>query len=193
MSNVNKMKISGKYLFCGLWDGGIKMVDIESCSILNSLSGHNLPIYSLDVQKQIIATGSSDRLLKIWNLEGKLLCSLSGHNKTVTCAQITKDRSRIFSSSKDHLVRLWDIQQTQCVAEFRSHNDSVNCLFWRGDILVSAGSDKKIFLWDIRQPLPIHTLEVHKSEILLMELDERKILSYANDRSLVLWDFANIY
>lgn len=192
VSNVNVMEISEKYLFCGLWDGSIKTLDSDYGSVINSFNGHNFPVYCLSSQKQIFASGSSDRLIKIWEIGGKQLTSLTGHSKTVTDVQITKDLSQLFSSSKDHLVRLWDIQQTQCISEFHAHEDAVNCIYWRGDILVSAGADRKILLWDIRQPDPIHTLDVHKNEIISMEIDERKICSYSTDRSLITCDFDSI-
>lgn len=192
-SNVNRMKISPKYLVVGLWDGTIHLIEPSSGNILAKLSGHRSPIHSIDIQKQLIVSGSSDRSIKLWNLRGANLSTLMGHTRTITSLQLINNASRLFSGSRDHLVRLWDIQLTVCASEFRAHTAPVSAVSFRGEnILVSGGADKQIFLWDIRKPNPIHTLRGHNSEIVSLEIDEQRIVSCSSDKTIISWDFAKL-
>ncbi|KAL7675107.1 hypothetical protein ACOME3_001377 [Neoechinorhynchus agilis] len=84
--------------------------------------GHKRSIECLafsSVQKCIIASGSRDCSVIVWDLVAeKGLFQLNGHLDAVECLQFstfTSKQEYIVSGSKDRTLRIWDIEVGQCV------------------------------------------------------------------------------
>jgi WD40 repeat protein/predicted Ser/Thr protein kinase len=53
----------------------------------------------------------------LWNLcRGNQLATLTGHDRTVTCAAFSPDGNRIVTGSMDGTARIWDVKQHTCLA-----------------------------------------------------------------------------
>ncbi|MGB7545597.1 MAG: TIR domain-containing protein, partial [Methanothrix sp.] len=75
------------------------------------LTGHGDRVLSVAVSPdgKWAASGSSDRSVKIWDLEsGKCRRTLKGHQDKVGSVAITPDGKRILSGSSDNTVSVWD-------------------------------------------------------------------------------------
>ncbi len=59
----------------------------------------------------IFATCGTDRTIKLWDLEGNLLKTLSGHNSSVLSISFTPDGNKIISGSIDSSIRIWDVSE----------------------------------------------------------------------------------
>jgi WD40 repeat protein len=55
-----------------------------------------------------IASGGSDRTIRVWNESGRQLALLQGHDDEVSTVIFTADGSRILTASNDGTLRLWD-------------------------------------------------------------------------------------
>jgi eukaryotic-like serine/threonine-protein kinase len=56
-----------------------------------------------------IATGSTDRTLKTWDLQtGRLLRSLNGHSDWVLALTFDSTGQSLVSGSKDKTIKVWD-------------------------------------------------------------------------------------
>ncbi|MBW4597980.1 MAG: hypothetical protein KME46_35030 [Brasilonema angustatum HA4187-MV1] len=54
-----------------------------------------------------IASASRDKTVRLWNLQGQLLKTLSGHSEAVWGVALSPDGKTIASASSDKTVRLW--------------------------------------------------------------------------------------
>merc|ERR1711943_40040 len=172
MSHGNRIKVSQNHLAVGLWDGNIKIFNPEHGRLISSIPGHKSPIHSLSgISKDIIVSGSSDRTIKLWNIQGKSLCSLTDHTKTVTAIELCQGASHIISGSKDCQLKYWDIQSETCIQSYTNPVD-ITTLSWRGEsIFISGDSLGNLFIWDIRtQSKPICALKNHTSSIVAATL-----------------------
>jgi WD40 repeat protein len=57
----------------------------------------------------LIASGGNDKTVKIWHVEGRLLCSLEGHIGLVNSVAFSSDGKFLASADSDGSIFLWRI------------------------------------------------------------------------------------
>nr|6R5X_A Chain A, WD-40 repeat protein [Nostoc punctiforme]6R5X_B Chain B, WD-40 repeat protein [Nostoc punctiforme]6R5X_C Chain C, WD-40 repeat protein [Nostoc punctiforme]6R5X_D Chain D, WD-40 repeat protein [Nostoc punctiforme] len=57
---------------------------------------------------QTIASASDDKTVKLWNRNGQLLQTLTGHSSSVWGVAFSPDGQTIASASDDKTVKLWN-------------------------------------------------------------------------------------
>ena len=63
---------------------------------------------AIDHSNEWFATGSADRMIKIWDLaSGKLRLSLTGHIAAVRDLEISKRHAYLFSCGEDKQIKCW--------------------------------------------------------------------------------------
>ncbi|MGL5065478.1 MAG: WD40 repeat domain-containing protein [Microcoleus sp.] len=83
------------------------------------LEGHADWVYgvSFSPDGQRIASGSGDRTVRLWSVEGELLQTLEGHSEQIWGVSFSPDGQRIASASFDKTVRLWDINPDDLILD----------------------------------------------------------------------------
>jgi WD40 repeat protein len=91
--------------------------------LLNSLSGHQNAIFSIDISennnRRLIGTGSLDKTIKIWSVSGKRFHSLIGHDAEVTKVEFNPNGQYLLSSSLDGLIKVWDLEKGRAIMDLR--------------------------------------------------------------------------
>lgn len=83
---------------------------------------------------------------------------LKGHGGAINQLKVASRRPYLLASaSKDHSIRLWNIQTNVCIATFHgidSHRDEVVSIDFNLECtkLVSGGIDHMIAIWDLNTP-----------------------------------------
>jgi WD40 repeat protein len=103
-------------------------------------------------ERQILATGSEDRTVKIWDaLTGECIQTLQGHRDRVWLVLFSPDGSTLLSASENQTVKLWDVRTGQCLRTLEGYSNSVLsvALSSDGQLLASSGRDQLLRLWDV--------------------------------------------
>jgi WD40 repeat protein len=101
---------------------------------------------------QMLATGSTDALIRLWQLsDGTLLDTLSGHTDSVWNVTFSPDGETLASASLDHTIRLWQVDEGLLLFSLREHSAPVQSVAFSpdGQTLASASDDKTIHLWRV--------------------------------------------
>ncbi|MEO0407096.1 MAG: WD40 repeat domain-containing protein [Cyanobacteria bacterium P01_A01_bin.135] len=202
----------GTCLACGCLDGSLWLwrLSATQAGAIANWNGQALSIpgahrgligsVALSSDGQVLASGSSDDTLKLWNTTtGDLLHGLQGHQGWVWSVDFVPDAPVVVSGSVDQSVRFWDVETGRCLKVLRGYYNLVFGLAFVGDRrIVSANAhynDNILHLWDTETGECLHTLQGHTRWIVsLLYSDrtplnsERLLISSSQDRTIRLWD-----
>ncbi|HEY9609689.1 AAA-like domain-containing protein [Allocoleopsis sp.] len=156
----------------------------------NRLSGHSSPVLGIDASPdgQLIATGGSDRTVKLWQRDGTLLHALQ-HPAAVFALKFSPDSQRLVTSSVSGSIYLWDRDGKQ-LKTFQAHSAAI----WDiavspdGDIIASASEDGTVRLWDL-DGKPLKTLSGHQGGVwsVAFSPDGKLLASSSADTTVKIW------
>ncbi|MEJ2090089.1 MAG: WD40 repeat domain-containing protein [Gammaproteobacteria bacterium] len=169
-------------------------------SLIHRLGGHDGGVHAVAGRGRLIATGSADGRIRLWDGEtGQLLRHLCGHSETVTSVAFL-DPDHLISGARDRTVRLWPLEDGGSPQVFEGHD------WWVTKVrpaangrVVSASEDCSLRVWNPATggcewtfdgcPTPLWGLAVdpagHRALIgyggttLLVELDGRAVREVA--------------
>ncbi|RNA41661.1 hypothetical protein BpHYR1_052773 [Brachionus plicatilis] len=144
------------------------------------------------IDQNLIAIGSCDRTIKIWDLKNsKWIKSLYNSTKTrIKCIQIIDHRT-IASGCFDNTVKIW--KNNQCVGILHDHKEWIFCLELIDENLLASGSgDKTIKIWDLKNHKPTQTLNGHGDFVYCLRLISQDVLaSGSGDKTVKIWNCIN--
>ena len=127
---------------------------------------------------------------KLWQRDGTLLNTLSGHQKEVTSIVFSPDGRVIATASTNGTIKLWQRDGT-LLNTLTGHQNLVRDVNFSpdGKIIISGSKDKTIKLWK-RDGTLLSTLTGHQGEVLGVSFspDGQLIATASNDRTVKLWN-----
>ncbi|MEM9923198.1 MAG: hypothetical protein AAF915_05500 [Cyanobacteria bacterium P01_D01_bin.50] len=169
---------------------------IDGVKERNRLEGHKGSIYNVSFSPdgKILATGSLDKTIKLWNAEtGKEILQLTGHKgKVYSVIFNPKDKTQLASSSADGTIRLWNLKTNE-YKELLGHKGKVYNLNFTDDgkILATGSLDKTIKLWNVETGKEILQLTGHKGKVYSVSFnpkDSTQLASGSADGTVQLWN-----
>jgi len=128
---VNTMAISSdfKTLALGREKGDVILWNLESKSLIRTISGHQSAITAVDFDPgdNLLLSASRDGTVRVWDMSDsrKLPLVLDDHNDWVMTACFSPDGQRIISGSRDNFIRFWPVYHKELadrVCELVSRN-----------------------------------------------------------------------
>ncbi|KAH6668788.1 WD40-repeat-containing domain protein [Halenospora varia] len=150
--------------------------------------GHTNGVTCLQFDDNVLATGSYDCTIRIWNIEtGECIRTLRGHTSGLRSLQF--DDTKLISGSLDHTVRVWNWRTGECISTYGGHNEGVIGVHYEGNILASGSIDKSVKIWNFEDKSTFF-LKGHKDWVNAVRVDaaSRTVLSASDDLTLRLWD-----
>ena len=134
---------------------------------------------------QTIVSGSEDKTVRLWNLQGKSL--ILQHEDTVNSVAISPDGQTIVSGSEDKTVRLWGAKG-KFIREL-PHPDAVTQVAISPDSQTLVTVSDRVYLWDIKGNL-INKFSPDDGVSSIAFYDDRTLVIAGNGMvgAVQLWD-----
>lgn len=106
--------------------------------------GHTSTIYCLQLYtdpetgKQVLFTGSRDRTVREWNLSTRMVERVIGGIHASSVLSICVHNGYLASAGSDRRLALWDLKANRLVKALIEHEDSVLCVRFNDEYLVSC-------------------------------------------------------
>ncbi|KAK4187511.1 hypothetical protein QBC35DRAFT_231475 [Podospora australis] len=157
------------------------------CSV-RVLKGHTNGVTCLQLDDNVLATGSYDATIKIWNIEtGEEIRTLRGHTRGIRALQF--DDSKLISGSLDNTIKIWNWHTGECIRTLQGHTDGVVSVHFEGQLLASGSIDKSVKIFDFNSK-EAYCLKGHGDWVNCTRLDttSRTVMSASDDTTVKLWD-----
>jgi len=140
-------------------DDTVRVWDLNAGRCIGMLEGHLSSVRCLQVEDNIVATGSMDASIRLWDLSKAEYAPLDSRiNKDGTEEE---DDGLGFGNAEDAPPAPPPTMMQDCpLFSLESHVDEVTALHFRGDTLVSGSADKTLRQWDLVKGRCVQTLDV---------------------------------
>lgn len=138
-------------LAVGYAEGVIKVWDLMSKTVLLTLNGHKsgITILKFDTTGTRLLSGSQDSNIIMWDLIGEVgLYKLRSHKGAISGLWLDRDEWLI-STSRDGLIKVWDLKTQQCVETHIAHTGECWSLGVHEDLVVTASADSQLKIWHL--------------------------------------------
>jgi len=149
----------------GSWDKNVKVwkgkwgSPEKKCAV--TISGqHEGSVLAIGLlEDDRIITGCADKLLRIFNAEGKIIKTLQGHTDVIQSLTILPDE-RLLSTGNDMKIRLWNLKEGSIEKEFAGHTGFIYCvsLMPRNKGFITSGEDRSVRVWSWDSSEPTETI-----------------------------------
>ncbi|MCT7983667.1 WD40 repeat domain-containing protein [Laspinema sp. A4] len=158
-------------------------------------SSHSDRAYSVSFSPdgQLIASGSRDKTVKIWRIDGTLLKVLEGHTERVNSVAFSPDGRLIVSGSDDKMVKLWNKEGEllQTLSGRYPHQSYVTSVTFSpdGQRVASASWDNTVKIWHLDGTLEKTLLQGYSDSVESVRFspDGRLLVSASWDGTVKLW------
>jgi energy-coupling factor transporter ATP-binding protein EcfA2 len=168
----------------------------------NRLQGHNRQVneVSFSPDGNTLASASSDKTVKLWSKEGKLLGKPLHHDAKVWAIEFSYSGKRIASGDENGVLWLWNIENAQNAQRIRKFEPDkslrdeerliLSVSFSPDDqVLATANWDKTVKLWRVSDGTLLKTLP-HSGKVFGVKYspDGRMLASGSDDKRVRVWD-----
>ena len=192
-------------LATGSQDQTVKLWDIRNRKCLKTLSGYTNIVRSIAFspaqasesysQKaspaRKLASGSDDKIVRLWNLNDGQCLNLPGHKGLVISVVFSPNGQMLASASEDKTVKVWQIDKGQCLKTLRGHTSRIWTVAFSpdGHLLASGSADRTVKIWDVSEGKCLNTLHKHTNWILSVAFspDSQKLASSSLDQTIKIW------
>jgi WD40 repeat protein len=196
----------GKILASGSKDETIKLWDVTTGEVLQTLSDYEVPDISDDddaslpsalnsvcfsPDAKLIVGTTYNETATIWDVATGEVKQKLNHENEVIAVRFNLKGDKVATAGEEGDIKVWDVAMGKLLLSIKvpSEEDIYSVTFSDDDKFVaSGGTDKVIRLWDIKNGKQVRELKGHKGNIHLVGIGEDIIASESSQSLIEIWD-----
>jgi len=198
----------GQTLASGSHDGSIKLWEVASGEVLNTLEGHYYSVISLAFSPDgsILASGGWGKKINLWNLTtGALIKTWSIDPYIALDLEFSPDGSSLvvgrsewdgnWGTPQTNTLNLLNISNGDVIKNFTGHTNAVSSVLFSEDgAWIASGSwDKTVKIWNVTTGNELYSLENHTLIVSSITLspDGLTLASSSFDKNVNIWNISS--
>ncbi|KAM7514392.1 hypothetical protein LguiA_003975 [Lonicera macranthoides] len=182
---------------------GLLFLQADSRELINTLTKHKGPIFSLKWNKKgdYLLSGSVDKTAIVWDIKtGEWKQQFEFHSAP-TLDVDWRNNTQFATCSTDNMIYVCKVGENRPIKTFSGHQGEVNAIKWdpTGSLLASCSDDYTAKIWSMKQDTCLHDLKDHAKEIYTIKWsptgpgtnnpNQQLVLASASfDSTIKLWD-----
>lgn len=149
---------------------------------------HGITTIDWNSSGTLFATGSFDKIVRIYRPDGSLYATLQGHRHNVFAVRFNPSGQYIVTCSADKTAILWNVATSQIVHQYDHHTDTILDVAWRDNyIFASASADNTIGICNVNGS--DHFLRGHTCHVTAVSWSNDGVLlaSASEDKTVRIW------
>ncbi|KAK9330533.1 WD40-repeat-containing domain protein [Lipomyces starkeyi] len=144
----------GRFIASGHENGGLYIFSTETARLLHSLPGHIKAVRAVAFSplSKLLAAGGDSNVITVYDVtSGEQVFNLSGHSRWIMSLDWNFTGEYLLSGSFDKSLKIWSIEQTECVSTQTESDSAVWAVKWtktagtaRPQGFVSVGIDRTV-------------------------------------------------
>jgi WD40 repeat protein len=159
---------------------------------------HGNKICTSSVSQHILATGTVDGMVRLWNTTGVWKGSLEGFDESVSAMAFSSDGESLAVGLVGKTVEIWDSFDKICRLRLKGHHDRIGTVAFSADgkTLASGSWDCTFRLWDLATGACIRTVDTGRCKVHFVKFSpDGKMLAVSTEdlevpksRTVTVWD-----
>lgn len=190
----------GERVAAGCGDGAIKIWDLKTGKVLQTLRGHERDVFSVafDPSGQRLASASADQTIRVWNVAtGSEVFQRPGQKGDYTgvayAVAFSFDGRFLLAGSEDGFATVWDAtngRELHRLAEPQENAAACSAFSHDGRLLATGSWAGVLSIWDARTGQRRQKLPVHRGRITAVAFspDDRWLATAGVDRVVKVWN-----
>ena len=178
--------------------------NLEPIASIETGASHGINTVAISPNGKMIASGSRDGMLKLWNLGNNTTATIPTAGRSLgknlygeNTVAFNPDGKTLASGNDDDTIEIWNIETGQLSHTLKGHSAWISDLAFSSDgtTLISSSFDHTIKVWDLgkkanTKPVATQTLKGHTAWIFAIALtpDGKSLVSCSFDNTIKIWN-----